>query len=76
MAGGAPSYIRHGVNGFLADTRDAATLGRELNAILGEYGADAGRIAAIRAAARRSVVERYSLESMAGDYLRFYRSMA
>lgn len=76
LAGGAPSYMRHGVNGFLADTRDAATLGRELRAILGEYGGDADRTAAIRAAARRTVEERYSLESMAGEYLRFYRSMA
>lgn len=76
LAGGAPSYMRHGVNGFLADTRDAPTLGRELGAILGEYGGDAGRTAAIRAAARRTVEERYSLESMAGEYLRFYRSMA
>jgi glycosyltransferase involved in cell wall biosynthesis len=76
LAGGAPSYIRHGVNGFLADTRDAPTLGRELKAILGEYGGQLGRVEAIRAAARRTVVERYSLESMAGEYLRFYKSMA
>lgn len=76
LTGGAPSYIRHGVNGFLADTRDAPTLGRELRAILGEYGGEPGRADAIRAAARRTVAERYSLESMAGEYLRFYRGMA
>lgn len=76
LAGGAPSYIRHGVNGFLADTRDAPTLGRELKAILGEYGGELGRVEAIRAAARRTVAERYSLESMASEYLRFYTSMA
>lgn len=35
LNGGARTYIRHGTNGFLIDTRDALSLGRDLTAIVG-----------------------------------------
>jgi len=73
LAGGPPTYIRHGSNGFLVDTRDAAILSRELSAVVGGGGLDPARIARIKAEARRTVLERYSLQSMAKEYLDFYR---
>ena len=71
LAGGPSTYIRHGINGFLIDTRDAETLGRELRAVLENGGQDPARAARIKREARRTVEERYSLEVMAREYSHF-----
>jgi glycosyltransferase involved in cell wall biosynthesis len=58
--GSMPELIEDGVNGFLVDTLDQAI-------------AAIGRIATIdRAACRRSVERRFSVERMADDYLALY----
>lgn len=73
LAGGPSTYIRHGVNGFLIDTRDEESLGRELLAALDRGGKDPVRVERIKQAAWRTVTERYSLEVMARKYADFYR---
>lgn len=75
LAGGPSTYIHHGINGFLIDTRDAETLGRELQAVLEFGGQDPARVERIKREARRTVEERYSLEVMAREYSQFYRRM-
>ena len=59
--GSMPELIEHGVNGFLVDSAEEA-----LSAIerVGEID---------RAACRRTVVERFSVERMAEEYLTLYR---
>lgn len=73
LAGGPSTYIRNGVNGFLVDTRDAESLGRELRAALERCGQDPARVERIKREARRTVEERYSLDAMAREYADFYR---
>ncbi len=59
--GSMPELIEHGVNGFLVDSTDEA-----IDAV--------DRVDAIdRAACRRTVVERFSVERMAEEYLALYR---
>ena len=59
--GSMPELIEHGVNGFLVDS-------------LEEAAAAIDRVGEIdRAACRRTVVERFSVERMAGEYLALYR---
>lgn len=59
--GSMPELIEHGVNGFLVDTPDEAVAAIER----------AGTID--RAACRRTVAERFSVERMADAYLALYR---
>ncbi len=75
LNGGARGYLRHGVNGFLVDTRDAASLGRELSALLAQGSLEAGRLEGLRAEAKRSVETGYSLKSMAAAYAGFYERL-
>jgi len=61
--GSMPELIEDGVNGFLVDDLDGAV-------------AAIGRVGEIdRAACRRTVVERFSVERMADDYLALYRRL-
>jgi len=59
--GSMPELIEHGVNGFLVDSVDEAVAAIE-------------RVDEIdRAACRQTVVERFSVERMAEEYLALYR---
>lgn len=58
--GSMPELIEHGVNGFLVDTFEEATAAIEDAATLD------------RAAVRQSVVQRFSVERMADDYIALY----
>ncbi|HAE22940.1 MAG TPA: hypothetical protein DCG47_11525 [Spirochaetaceae bacterium] len=75
LNGGARSYLRHGVNGFLVDTRDAASLGRELSALFRQNALEQDRLESLRTEAKHSVEESYSLESMAAKYQGFYERL-
>jgi glycosyltransferase involved in cell wall biosynthesis len=75
LNGGARGYLRHGVNGFLLDTRDASSLGRELGALLAQGALEPDRLEGLRAEAKRSVEEGYSLSAMAEAYADFYRRL-
>jgi L-malate glycosyltransferase len=82
LNGGARTYLRHGNNGFLIDTRDALSLGRDLRAVLvntdgqGIPWWNSPGISRIKKRARQTVEEKYSLSAMASDYAGFYRRMA
>lgn len=76
LNGGAGSYLRSGTNGFLIDTRDGASIARELTLVLQSLAGDWIRIRALKESARRTVREGYSLEKMAADHSRFYRKVA
>ncbi len=71
--GGAGTYIRSGVNGFLINTADAGSLKQDLETIIADLGQAPDRSEAIRTAARKTVSERYSIEAMARDCEAFYR---
>ncbi len=71
--GGVRGYLRHGTNGFLVDTRDAASLQRELCALHGQGRFEPDRLEGVRAEAKRNVEERYSLDAMSKAYADFYR---
>jgi len=72
LNGGARGYLRHGINGFLLDTRDSASLGRELSALLAQGWLETEKLEGLRAEAKRSVEENYSLKAMAEAYADFY----
>jgi glycosyltransferase involved in cell wall biosynthesis len=71
--GGAKSYIRHGTNGFLVDTRDEKSLAKELKVMLEESPPSPSLARAISENAARTVKTRYSMERIAGEFARFYR---
>jgi glycosyltransferase involved in cell wall biosynthesis len=82
LNGGARTYMRHGTNGFLIDTRDALSLGRDLRSVLvnpdgqGIPWWNSPGISRIKKRARQTVEEAYSLTAMASEYAGFYRRMA
>jgi len=70
--GGAGTYIRHGVNGFLIDTRTALTIAAELAATGLDPALRGDRAERIRANARETVAAGYSMERIAARFARFY----
>lgn len=76
LNGGARGYLRHGVNGFLLDTRDAASLRRELAALLAQGSLEPARLEGLRAEGKRCVEESYSLNAMASAYAGFYERLS
>jgi len=75
LNGGVRGYLRHGVNGYLVDTRDATNLQRELCALLRQGQFEADRLEGLRAEAQRNVEERYSLDAMSKAYADFYNKI-
>jgi glycosyltransferase involved in cell wall biosynthesis len=75
IRGGAGTYIRSGVNGFLIDTRDADHLLRDIGRISSDLASRPRRSAAMGKAARETVRTRYSIEAMAREYRGFYRNL-
>ena len=76
LRGGAQTYVRHGANGFLIDTRSQDALQRELVALLTPQRTSISALADMKRQARQTVEQRYSLAAMAGEYQRFYRRVA
>ncbi|TVQ36061.1 MAG: glycosyltransferase [Spirochaetaceae bacterium] len=76
LRGGPQTYLRHGINGFLIDTRDAGSLRRELCALLTAERTTTARLHEIKQQARRTIRERYSLAAMGREYERLYRRVA
>lgn len=76
LNGGARGYMRHGINGFLLDTRDSSSLGRELGALLAQGALEMDRLEGLRAEAKRSIEEGYSLKAMAAAYADFYERLS
>lgn len=76
LNGGARGYLRHGVNGFLLDTRNASSLGQELEALLAQGMLEAARLESLRSEGKRNVEEGYSLTAMASAYKGFYERLS
>jgi L-malate glycosyltransferase len=76
LNGGARGYLRHGVNGFLLDTRDAASLRRELVSLLAQGSLEPARLEGLRSEGKRCVEEGYSLNAMASAYADFYERLS
>lgn len=68
--GGNPDLIVHGEDGCLFESEDLATL----TALLGALCRDAGRRAALGAAARRRIEREFSIDAMIARYERLYLS--
>jgi glycosyltransferase involved in cell wall biosynthesis len=69
--GGTPDIIRDGIDGFLVDPADS----EELAARLAELARDAPRRAAMGAAGRARVLERYAVGRLIDDIDRLYREL-
>jgi glycosyltransferase involved in cell wall biosynthesis len=69
--GGIPDVIRDGVDGFLVDSDDPG----ELAARLAELAKDPPQRAAMGAAGRVRVLERYSVDRLIDDIDRLYREL-
>jgi len=69
--GGTPDVIRDGIDGFLVDPADNG----ELAARLAELAHDAPRRAAMGAAGRARVLERYAVGRLIDDIDRLYREL-
>jgi len=76
LNGGARGYLRHGVNGFLLDTRDSSSLGRELTALLVQGSLESARLEGLRLEAKQNVEAGYSLKAMAAAYAGFYKRLS
>ena len=70
-AGGIPEIVRHGVTGLLCPVNDAAAVAAAIGRLLDDENLARG----LGEAARRQVVERHSLEAMAGTTLAFYEKL-
>lgn len=75
LKGGAGTYVRHGINGFLVDTRNTDSLRTDLEALLVNELSNRSRMDNLKAMARATVEESYSLKAMAAGYARFYERM-
>ena len=73
LRGGPKTYLRHGVNGFLIDTRDAQVLRKELCALLNDQRLAETALRKLKQNARHTVERHYSLTAMAAEYADFYR---
>jgi glycosyltransferase involved in cell wall biosynthesis len=69
--GGTPEVIEDGASGVLVPARAAEAVGAALLAL----ARDPARRAALGAGARRRVEDRFTLDRMAGRYLRAYRGL-
>ena len=70
--GGARTYIRHGINGFLVDTRDEKTLRAELEAVLLAQPLLSEQVAAVRENAIDTVLRDYSIDGVGERFVDFY----
>jgi glycosyltransferase involved in cell wall biosynthesis len=73
LKGGAGTYIRHGINGFLIDTSSKQTLQAELEGLILGNRLSPSKAFAIGENAARTVSEQYSMETIAGEFADFYR---
>ena len=71
-SGGAPETVEHGVTGLVVDGRRAGEVGAAVAELLG----DPARAAAMGAAGRRRVEERFSWEAVAGRLARLLEGVA
>src|SRR5262249_23785762 len=69
--GGIPDLVEHRVTGFLFPAGDVARLSRQLSSLSRDFSLSRQ----VGEAARRMVLERYSLTRMANDYEALYRSL-
>jgi len=75
LKGGAGTYVRHGINGFLVDTRNTDSLRYDLEALMSNELSDRSRMQTLKAMGRKTVEDSYSLKAMAAGYARFYERM-
>ena len=72
LKGGAQEYIHHGVNGFLIDTGDPKSMGRDVCTYIFESGLKAPQWKALRRNAIETIQRLYSLERIAENFTEFY----
>ena len=72
LRGGAGSYIRHGVNGFLIDTQSDRSIADELESTLLATGMTSERARLIGERAAETVRNRYSVERIGEEFAAYY----
>jgi glycosyltransferase involved in cell wall biosynthesis len=72
LEGATDVLIEHDVNGLAVEPDDCAGLAAAIGALL----ADRGRAARLGAAARQTVLDRFSIDATASDWLAVYRELA
>ena len=75
LRGGARRYLRHGVNGFLIDTADAASLARDLQGLLAGPPLRPNGCARFRTTPGETVRREFSIERVAGRFESLYRQV-
>ena len=75
LNGGANTYVRHGINGFLIDTSNAKSLGRELKFYITDDLNSWERNRQISKLAQQTIEERYSIQKIARDFSSFYQAV-
>ena len=70
--GGLPTYIEPGTNGFLIDTRTAASIAQALTGVLGDGTFTVPQLRTIAAAGARTVQERSDIRKTATELAQFY----
>lgn len=70
--GGVASYLEHGKNGFLMDTRRAESIREALEAVLMSSAYPAESLRSIAAAGKRLVREHFDIRVLAARYKDFY----
>jgi N-acetyl-alpha-D-glucosaminyl L-malate synthase BshA len=70
--GGIPEIIEDGVNGFLVPAKDPKSIAERLLALNGDKELRAG----LGARARETVLDRYTVEKVIGEYLKIFSEIA
>jgi len=72
VRGGAGSYIQHGSNGFLIETRDSASLQKSMESILGEDGLSPNTLKQIAERGRSYAQEAFGIDKISDAFSDYY----
>ncbi|MDZ7794548.1 MAG: glycosyltransferase family 4 protein [Spirochaetia bacterium] len=72
LKGGAQEYLHHGINGFLLDTGDPKSIGRDVCAYICKSGLQSPQWRAMQKNAAATIRRMYALENIAQKFADFY----
>ncbi len=75
IKGGVKTYIKNGYNGFLIDTRNWETIGKESEKYIYYSKINKDKFKRIQAAGQKTVRENFSMKKIANEFLTFYLSL-
>lgn len=75
IKGGVKSYMKNGENGFLIDTSNGETIGKETEKHLYDSKIDKDAVKKIQAAGQKTVDENFSIQKISHEFVSFYLSI-